>query len=83
MSIKCMSTLQYTSAYKLLHHIVIVVVRIFFLEVRFPLDGHLGLLLHLRAHLNKGETRNKTSTTRGTESAREYVMHTTESPLTR
>lgn len=36
-----------------LHHVIIVVVRVLLVEVRFPLDGNLGLLLHLRAHLRE------------------------------
>lgn len=35
-----------------LHKVVIVIIGVLLVEVGLPLDGHLHLLLHLRAHLS-------------------------------
>jgi len=44
---------NFLHVYLVLHHVVVVVVRVLFVEVCLPLDGHLGFFFHLGAHLKR------------------------------
>lgn len=76
-SLEAATRLHFTPKTSVSHHVVIVVIRVLLVEVGLPLDGHLGLFLHLRAHLRERKPR---GTREQTNDGQEKWLPTLEAP---